>query len=848
MIKRIAASIAAAVIIPLIFLIFEGRKNILNCSAVISDERGQNYSVLSDLDEIMLIKSDGKGSVLGKWKIGRTDGYSYISVDAMNVLGGEFYCVLSKINSKNFQIIERSWLMINFEDGSAETVYQKEYGNIQNAYSTTLTFFDEKMITVSSLTEGILVTDVTNRHEKTIVLKNHAVINYAAAVSDGRILYSDTMGNIFILSKNYRSQRIYNANKAGEFYELSVDNDGYCVIRDTKTKKYFISADNKYEDEIVFLPSDISEPNSDFPEYPYIFGGSFIMYCVIGAVVGIAVFVLSSLKRLPVLLKIGVIIVLCLGAGGMEMIDLIGMAIIEKIHFENSLENALMSAKIIGAKIDRNKFEEIDWNAPWESEYFSELEKLMEFDGMGEKILNTSADKDILFDDKNYCWIYPVVDKEVRSGICDQNPVNLPMEIFVPENLLSVYQQVADGMKDHSAVACGASDSSFDWAITVSPLKNSEGEIIALIETGISKMNYKTTSTRRSTDIFMVVGFFEIFTGALILIATGIALTPLKRLHRAVEAAGNGDYGITVKVRGRDEIAGIASAFNVMSRQIYDHTQNLSKLNDSYLRFLPSGIISTIGKPSVLAVSRGDYSSVSGYILRIGLINFSELTEDLSNDEEFDLINNISREIMENIISRNGVIESYNQEEYICIFNETDPAYKAAVALIGRLRSLYPGLKTAFVIVKDSMLLGVVGHEKRLGTIMLSRGIGLSQKLGRIASVCGANLIVTDDVSFSAPCPQRLLGKIGFEGREYTFFDCFEGDDFPVYLSKLDGRAQFEEMILQYQKNDWRQCRRLALSYLENHKSDPAAIRYLFLCEDNIKRSKETAGIENMIS
>ena len=843
MFKRIALSITAAIVIPLIFLVTAGRKNILKNPEYITDEQGHNYTLLSSLDKIMLIKSDGREKILGKWKTARTDGYSYISVDAMNVFNGELYCVLSTINSKNFEINSREWVKINFETGSAEKIYEKEYKNIQNSYCTTLSISNGKMVTVSSLIDGILVTNISDNIQTTYKPKKNAVINYAAALPDGRILYSDILNRIYIMDDRGNSNLIYKASSAGKFYDFSVDSKGFCSIRDSATEKCYISTDNDYNDEIVFTLSDIAK--GDISEYHDIFGGNFVMYCVIGAVVGIIVFVLMSLKRVPVLLKIAVIIVLCLGVGGTYMFDFLDDKFIEKLHLDQSLENAYMSAKIIGAEIDADKFEKIDWSAPQESEYFSELEKLMEFDGKSEIITDTDDERNISLDDKNYCWIYPIVNGEIRSGICDQNPVNLPAEMIIDENFIDNYKQVSEG--NISCAACGSTDDSFEWVIAVSPLKNSDGKIIALFETGISKLNYKTTSTRLSSAIFILFTLFEILTGALILTATGIALIPLKRMRNAVEEAGKGNYGIKVKAKGRDEIAAISQAFNVMSQQIYSHTQNLSKINEAYLRFLPSGIISTIGKESVISVERGDYSSINGYILHIRLINFSEQTESLTNDETFALINNISREIMGNILGKSGVIESYNQEEYICIFNEADYAYSAAVTLTKRLRELYPKLKTTFVIVKDSMLLGIVGHEKRLGTIMLSSGIRLSTKLGKIASLCGANLIVTHDVSFSAPCPQRLLGKINFEEHEYTFFDCFEGDEISVYLSKLDGCAQFEEMVGEFYRNNWTKCRRLTLKYLEKNKNDTAAIRYLFLCEDNIKHSKEKSGIENLL-
>lgn len=841
MLKRLAAGIITAVVFPLFYLLFIGRNDVFTRSDVITDERGYSYTLLYDLDDIMFIKSDSSGEILGKWKTDRTNGYNYISAEAMDVFEGELYCVLTEINSKDFMICRRSWLKIDFESGSAAVIYQKEYGNIQNSYSTTLTVSNDQMLTVTSLIEGIMVTDVYGQTEYMITPQTDTVVNYAAALPDGKIVYSDILNRIYITDEGENSQLIYKADTAGSFYGLSVNDDGFCQIYDTDTDEYLISTDDVCSGEIAFKSVKPSKAPVEISAYRDTFDGEFFVCCAAGTAAGIIVFALMSLKRFPVLLKIGAIIILCLGLGGASLYALIN-SIMERLHLERSLERACMSAKIIEAEIDLKQFENIDWSTPEKGGYFSVLADLMEFNGESDRIMTTNDDSYITFGDKNYCWIYPIVSGEIKSGICDQFPVNLPFERIVGENLISEYKKVADGKI--TSAACGISDDGFEWVIAISPLKNLKGEVIALIETGISKLNYMTSSKQNSSDILQSVVIFEAITGALILAAAGIALLPLKRLHKAVEATGNGNYGVSVEVKGRDEIAGIAEAFNVMSMQIYDHTQNLSQLNEAYLRFLPSGIISTIGKPSVLSVSRGDYSSISSYILHIALINFSEQTADLSNDDVFELINNISHEIMENIISKNGVIESYSQEEYICIFGESDLAYKTAVDLIQQLRLHYPRLKASFVIVKDSMLLGIVGHEKRLGTIMLSHGIRLSKKLGKIAASCGANLIVTSDISFSVPCPQRLLGKIDFNGYEYTFFDCFGGDEISMYLSKLDGCAQFEKMVVQFYEGQWNKCRHSALSYLERHKNDPAAIRYLFLCENNIKKSEENAGMK----
>lgn len=115
-------------------------------------------------------------------------------------------------------------------------------------------------------------------------------------------------------------------------------------------------------------------------------------------------------------------------------------SIIEEPHLERCLEKAFWSAKILEAEIDINEFENIDWSEPKKSEYFFALTDLMEFDGESDRTRTTNDTSGIIFDGKDYCWIYPVIGGDIKSGICDQIPVNLPFKKVVEENLISVYE------------------------------------------------------------------------------------------------------------------------------------------------------------------------------------------------------------------------------------------------------------------------------------------------------------------------------------------------------------------------------------------------------------------------
>ena len=203
MLKRIAAGIATAVVFPLIYLFFVKSGDIPRRSDSIADDMGYSYTLFYDLDEVIFIKSDSEGKITGKWKTARINGNNYITAEAMKVFDGEFYCVLTEIDSKNYIMYSRQWLKVDFQSSSAEVIYQREYGDIQDAYSTVLTVSDGEILTVTAHAEGnIIVTDMYGQTKCDVTPLTKAAINYASVLSDGKIIYSDILNRIYITDES----------------------------------------------------------------------------------------------------------------------------------------------------------------------------------------------------------------------------------------------------------------------------------------------------------------------------------------------------------------------------------------------------------------------------------------------------------------------------------------------------------------------------------------------------------------------------------------------------------------------------------------------------------------------
>lgn len=119
------------------------------------------------------------------------------------------------------------------------------------------------------------------------------------------------------------------------------------------------------------------------------------------------------------------------------------------------------------------------------------------------------------------------------------------------------------------------------------PVFDDEGNVTAVLESGMSKvlLDYNIRQEIR----YLTVVNMLILAAMMIFIAVILTygLYPLKRLKRGVEEMLDGHLGVTVPVRGRDEVAEISEVFNRMSRSIQNHFEQMERFNRASFRFIP---------------------------------------------------------------------------------------------------------------------------------------------------------------------------------------------------------------------------------------------------------------------
>ena len=471
MLKRIIFAFFIAVAFPLIYILI-GQKQDWTADDTISDDNQNNYTCFHNSSDIMIVKTDSNSEICGKWITQHSYGYNFTNVEAMTAYDGNFYCVLTEINSKNFMIVQRKWLKIDFENNTADILYNLKYNGIQNAYSTSLTVSDGRMYTVSALLEGIQIVDVYNKRQKILNPGIEAIVNYAAALPDGRIIFTDILNRIYIMEQDGDPAMIYETSP-GSFSQCTVDNNGYCYIYDLNNG-WLVSSNNYYTGKINFINSDVFK-DSFTSSVSTGYNKNFIIFCVVGIAAGVIIFIILSLKRISILLKISGIIVLSLGIGGIILFLFID-SIMEKVYLQSKLDRAVMSAKVIEANIDMVQFAEINWNHPGDNKYFYELCSFFEYTDGNDKIkavIDNNHSSEIILDDNNYCCLYILDNEGIKSGICDEHPVNIPIENIESEVIADVYKSVAAG--ESESIMYGAYADDFEWVLAISPLKDKNG-------------------------------------------------------------------------------------------------------------------------------------------------------------------------------------------------------------------------------------------------------------------------------------------------------------------------------------------------------------------------------------
>ena len=376
-----------------------------------------------------------------------------------------------------------------------------------------------------------------------------------------------------------------------------------------------------------------------------------------------------------------------------------------------------------------------------------------------------------------------------------------------------------------------------EWLVAIKPVYNSKGHPVGLVEFNLH--SYYLSSVQRQSLLYILglFGISVVLVCAYFFISLRLNLRPLKDLRWAVGQIGEGRMGARVNIKSRDEFRDIGIAFNIMSDKLEQYISNLVLLNSSYVKFVPSELFDLIGRENVTKVTLNDRASLNLSILFINFAGGSTLSQTMSPEAYFSVINKNFDRLSATVESNRGVVVRFDGTGMLALFPVgVEDALISAIQLKEILGAT--GQDDMRIIVSaGTALIGVAGNENRHTIATISDEVSEIYLMNNSAERMGIRNMVTEQVLKSLSGQKEYHYR--FVGHYYNInrdtitgiYEFLDGEDVYSRNLKLQTRAVFEEGVRLFREGDFFEARKHFVDVLRINSGDDLASSYLVLCD-----------------
>lgn len=320
---------------------------------------------------------------------------------------------------------------------------------------------------------------------------------------------------------------------------------------------------------------------------------------------------------------------------------------------------------------------------------------------------------------------------------------------------------------------------------------------------------------------------------------------PILELMRGSEeiARGNFDRRIqTEDVVQTMEIEKLARSFNLMAEQLKTSFNALEARKNAFARFFPSDFLNFLNKNDVTELELGDRVSKEMAIVFSDIRSFTNLSESMTPEENFNFVNSYLQCVCPEIRARNGLVVKFIGDAVMAVFpNSVDDAVQAGIAQYQQLRlfnqvqqkqGLLP-VEIGMGIDIGYMMVGLVGELNRVQIDVISDRINLTARLEGLTKFYGAAMVISEDVVKRLKNPDRyhlrFLDRAIVKGRTEAIgvYEVLAAESASVRELKLQTLSDFQMGLERYARGDLEKARWSFDRVLAVNSSDKTARLYL---------------------
>ncbi len=319
-------------------------------------------------------------------------------------------------------------------------------------------------------------------------------------------------------------------------------------------------------------------------------------------------------------------------------------------------------------------------------------------------------------------------------------------------------------------------DHTGSWLSAYAPVKNSKGEMVAVIEVDVTADDVRADlrpllwASLASLVVSVILGLCMTFW------LSGRISKPLLSLQRTLEHIGRGDLTVRSDIATNDEFGEVSKTVNAMVEGLREREQ----VKSAFARFVSQQVMETIIESGALPTVHGDRKRIT--VLFSDIRNFTTVAESMKPEAVVQMLNDYFKEMVDIIFRNKGTLDKFMGDGLMAVFGapasdefQEEHAIQAAVEMQRELKLLRskwqadgrPSVHIGVGVNSGFAIVGNIGSNERMEYTAIGDTVNIASRLESATKELGVDILVSEETynavrgSFTA----TRMGPIHVKGR-----------------------------------------------------------------------------------
>ncbi|MCB1141558.1 MAG: response regulator [Leptospiraceae bacterium] len=278
----------------------------------------------------------------------------------------------------------------------------------------------------------------------------------------------------------------------------------------------------------------------------------------------------------------------------------------------------------------------------------------------------------------------------------------------------------------------------------------------------------------------------------------------------------------------------------------------LSKINQSYSRFVPHDLLRILERNDIMEITLGDQRKREMTILFSDIRGFTSLSETMSAQENFNFINSYLKRMGPKVRNNNGFIDKYIGDAIMALFPvSADDGINSALQMQAEMKSYnahrskndYEPIQIGIGIHSGNLMLGIIGETQRMDGTVISDAVNLASRIEGLTKVYGVTTIFSEDTLSKLSKPEkfqyRILDNVRVKGKKNSvkIYHLLSSEEESILELYLKTKSQYEEGIVLYEHKKFSESIQIFKEVLSLNPEDSVSWLYLQRCKELLEKN-----------